>query len=87
MNANSLLVAALAGAALASALLAPAQSNGQAAAVVVDDPVVNALLIDVAAQQAVQAENQAKIDLKLAAIGENLRLARIYVGRGGGKVP
>jgi hypothetical protein len=38
-------------------------------------------------QQATITDNQAKIDAKLAAIAENLRLARIYAGRAGGKVP
>jgi hypothetical protein len=84
MNAKSLLVVALAGAAVASTLLAPTRSHGQAA---VDDPALTVLLNDVTSQQATLAENQAKIDVKLAAIGESLRLARIYVGRGGGKVP
>ena len=85
MNPKSLLVAALAGLAVASVLLAPPQSNGQAAAG--DDPALLALVNDVTVQQAAFADNQAKIDAKLAAISENLRLARIYVGRGGGKVP
>ncbi len=77
-----MLVVALAGAALATALFAPPRSNGQAT---VDDPALTLLLNDVAAQQAVLADNQTKIDIKLAAIGENLRLARIYSGRVGGK--
>jgi hypothetical protein len=84
MNAKSLLVVALAGAAFGSALLAPTRSNGQAAA---DDPALTVLLNDVTVQQTTLAENQARIDAKLASIGENLRLARIFVGRGGGKVP
>ncbi len=85
MNPKSLLVVALAGVALGSALLAPQRSDGQLGG---DDPVVlTALLNEVTAQQAVVAENQAQIDVKLTAIGETLRLARIYVGRGGGKVP
>ena len=36
-------------------------------------------------QQAAIAENQAKIDAKLATIAESLRVARIYSSRGGGK--
>jgi len=84
MNPKSLAVVALAGTAFASALLAPLRSSGQAAG---DDPALTAILTAVTAQQATLAENQAKIDLKLAGIGENLRLARIYVGRGGGKTP
>ena len=85
MNLKSVLVATLAGAALGSALLAPPRINGQAATG--DDPALTALLTEVTTQQVAVAENQTKIDTKLAAIGENLRLARIYVGRGGGKVP
>ena len=84
MNPKSFVVVALTAVALGSALLAPPHSIGQAA---VDDPALTALLNDVTAQQVTVAENQAKIDAKLAEIAENLRLARIYVGRGGGKVP
>lgn len=36
-------------------------------------------------QQAAIADNQVKIEAKLAAIAENLRVARIYSSRGGGK--
>jgi hypothetical protein len=85
MNPKSLLALAVAGAAFAVALLAPPHSVGQAAAG--DDPVLTALVNDLTLQQAALLDNQAKIDVKLAAIGENLRQARIYVGRGGGKVP
>jgi hypothetical protein len=84
MNPKSVLTVALASVALASALLAPPRSSGQAA---VDDPALTALLNEVTTQQATVADNQTKIDAQLAAIGENLRLARIYVGRGGGKTP
>jgi len=35
-------------------------------------------------QQVAIAENQAKIEAKVAAIAENLRLSRIYSSRGGG---
>ena len=74
---------ALAGGALALALLfaLPGRSNGQAGA---DEAAFNALLTDIATQQAAVAANQTKIDEKLAAIAEDLRLARIFVGRGGG---
>lgn len=85
MNVKSLAAAALAVAALGSALVAPQRSNGQAA--LPDDPALLQLLTDVTAQQAALVENQARIDAKLATIGENIRLSRIYVGRGGGKVP
>lgn len=92
MNPKSLLAALLAGAVVAGAILAPPTSNGQAAgpaaaAAVADDPALTTLLNDVVAQQATIAENQAQIDTKLAAVSETLRLARIYVGRGGGKTP
>jgi hypothetical protein len=46
---------------------------------------VLAVVREVQAQQAVLADNQAKIDAKLAAIAEQLRVARIYSTRGGGK--
>ena len=41
-----------------------------------------ALAKEVQAQQTAIAENQKKIDEKTAAIGEALRVARIYAGRG-----
>ena len=41
-----------------------------------------ALAKEVQAQQTAIADNQKKIDEKTAAIGEALRLARIYAGRG-----
>jgi hypothetical protein len=36
-------------------------------------------------QQALLVENQNKIDEMLASIAEDMRVARIYAGRGGGK--
>jgi hypothetical protein len=42
-----------------------------------------ALAKEVQAQQAAIAENQTKIDAKLAAIAETLRLAKIYSSRSG----
>ncbi len=85
MNSKSLLVAALCGAAIVSTFVAPTNSHGQIDA---DDPAVTrALLNEVTAQQAVITDNQGKIDTKLATIADTLRLARIFVGRGGGKVP
>ena len=41
-----------------------------------------ALAKEVQAQQIEIADNQKKIDAKTAAIGEALRVARIYAGRG-----
>ena len=55
-----------------------AQSNAP------DDPKrVEALIKEIQAQQIVIAENQAKIDAKLATLGEAIRVARIYASRGG----
>ena len=83
MNAKSFFVPALGLSALAAVLLAPMPSKGEAAA---DDPALVALLTEVATQQAVIADNQAKLDAKLATIAESVRVARIFVSRGGGKV-
>ena len=57
-------------------------SSGQAGA---DDPLLKALIDDLARQQASIVENQTAIETKLAVIAEDLRVARIFVGRGGGK--
>jgi hypothetical protein len=48
-----------------------------------DQKKVEALLKEVQAQQLVIADNQAKIDAKLAAVAEAIRVARIYGSRGG----
>lgn len=44
---------------------------------------VVALAKEVQAQQTTIADNQAKIDAKMAGIAEALRLAKIYASRGG----
>jgi len=44
---------------------------------------VEALLKEVQAQQLVIADNQTKIDAKLAVVAEAIRVARIYGSRGG----
>ena len=68
----------LAACALAFAFLSPPVSLG--------DPAPEKNLAEVAtaviAQQKIIAENQSKIDTKLAEIAEELRLARIYISRG-----
>ena len=51
------------------------------AAVAAEDPATLALAAEVLQQQAKIVENQKLIDDKLAAIAENLRIARIYVSR------
>ena len=72
----------LAGFALAVAAFGPggasrAESGSDAKA-------VSAIVQDVLAQQKTIADNQAQIDAKLAAIAEQLRLARIFESRAGG---
>ncbi|HYR57242.1 MAG TPA: hypothetical protein VEO95_01380 [Chthoniobacteraceae bacterium] len=64
--------------------LSPQATRGQIAA---DDLVLAQLIDEVSKQQAQVIDNQTKIDEKLATIAENLRVARIFVGRGGGKAP
>lgn len=76
------LFAAVLGAATLLALLAPDRSHGEAAA---DEAALAAILTDISAQQVTIAENQAKMDEKIAAIAEDIRMAKIFVGRGGGK--
>jgi hypothetical protein len=85
MKAQTFFIPALGLSALAAMVLAPAPLKGEPA--MADDPAVTAALTEAAAQQTVIVENQAKIDAKLAAIGENIRLTRIFVSRGGGKTP
>ena len=69
--------------ALFAGLALPRESVGQAATT--DDPQLAQALVEVAAQQTVIAENQTKIDEKVAAIAEEVRVARIFAGRTGGK--
>ena len=88
MKAQTFFIPALSLSALVAVLLAPMSSQGEPAAVVADDPAVAAVaavLAEVAAQQVAIIDNQIKIDAKLAGISENIRVARIFVSRGGGK--
>ena len=62
---------------------APAAEAPTAAQQQVDQ--VLAVAKEVQVQQLAIAENQAKIDAKLATIAENIRVARIYATRTGGK--
>jgi hypothetical protein len=78
MNPKPFPVALLIAAAVAGAYLLPAPSGGQTG----EEIQTTQLLNDVTAQQATIVDNQAKIDAKLATIGENLRQARILAGRG-----
>jgi hypothetical protein len=81
MKPKPFLLLTVAAAATIGLLATPDQSSGQS------DPqaqALNTLLAEVAAQQTVILENHTKIDEKLNAVGEEIRLARIYSGRGGG---
>lgn len=69
--------------ALAGALCLPRPSIAQGAPEA--DPLMGPLLAELSAQQTQLAENQAKIDEKLAVIAEDVRVSRIFAGRGGGK--
>ncbi len=64
------------------ALSFPASSSGQAAG---DEAMIAQLVNEIAEQHNKIATNQQAIDLKVAAIAEQIRVARIYVSRGGGK--
>lgn len=69
----------------AAAILAfQASTHGQAVpANAQQDQQIIALARELQAQQAAIAENQTKIEAKLATIAEALRVARIYTSRGG----
>lgn len=82
MKARFFFVPALGVSALLSVILAPQPSQGEVGA---EEAAVAALLNDVAAQQTALIDNQAKIDAKLATVSESVRVARIFVSRGGGK--
>ena len=71
-------------AALIGALSSPTRSPGQAPG---DEQAIAQLVTEIAAQHARIVANQQVIDQKLAAIEENMRLARIFVSRGGGIAP
>jgi hypothetical protein len=67
---------------LFAAIAFPPQSAGQAGD---EETLVQQALAEVAAQQTILADNQQKIDAKVALIAEEIRLARIFAGRTGGK--
>lgn len=70
-----------AAAALFALVVFPPPSQGQAQN---EDALLSGLLVEVTAQQTVIAENQTKIDEKIALIAEDVRVARIFAGRVGG---
>lgn len=73
---------ALAAVALLAVAVFPQPSNGQAGG---EEAVVAQLLGEVTAQHKLLADNQTKIEEKIALIGEEIRISRIYAGRAGGK--
>ena len=78
MKLNSFLPMILGACAVAATLLAPSTTRGEP-----DPKSIAALLQDVQNQQKTITENHAKIDEKLAAVAESLRMAKIYVNRAG----
>jgi hypothetical protein len=82
---RSFILAALGAAALAGVLGMPRQGNAQAPAAPADEAAAAATVaVEIAKQQVLIVEQQKAIDAKLAIITENLRIAKIYVSRGGG---
>lgn len=70
----------------ACAFAAPSSAQAPAAQAQQDQQIL-ALVRDLQAQQTAIADNQTKIEAKLAAVSEALRVARIYssrAGQGGG---
>lgn len=68
---------------LLGALALFATSIGAQSTAPPDQKQLDALLKVVQDQQIQMAENQAKIDAKLASLAEAIRVARIYASRGG----
>lgn len=66
-----------------AAAMLPRESSGQAGNS--DEALVQQALAEAIAQQKLLTENQAKIDDKIGLIAEEIRIARIYAGRTGGK--
>ena len=75
----------LLGAAALAAICALSFPTPSAGEVPADEQAIVQIVTEIAGQHAKIAANQQAIELKLATIEENLRVARIYVSRGGGK--
>ncbi len=82
MKSRSLLLPVLLGGAILATALLPRESSAQAGA---DDPLLTPVITELGKQQDLIVANQVKIDEKLATIAENVRVARIFVSRGGGR--
>ena len=73
---SALIILCLAGASLSASAAEPLKESDR------DQEQILTLTKEVQGQQAAIADNQTKIDAKMATIAEALRLARIYSGRG-----
>jgi hypothetical protein len=83
MKPHPAICTALAAVALLAVTVFPQPSNGQAGAG--EEAQVAQLLAEVTAQHKLLADNQTKIEEKVALVGEEIRISRIYAGRAGGK--
>lgn len=78
---NKLLLAGLGAIAFAGVALNPQTSRAQDAN---EQQQIAQLVVEIAKQQTQIVANQKLIDEKVAVIAENLRIAKIFVSRGGG---
>ena len=78
---NKLLLIGLGMAAFASVALSPQQGIAQDAN---EQQQIAQIVAEIAKQQTQIVANQKQIEEKMAAVTENLRLAKIFVSRGGG---
>ena len=79
---KTLMLWGAAAAAIIGALSFPSPSSGQAAG---DEQAIAQLVTEIAGQHDKIVANQQAIDVKVATVAETLRVARIFVSRGGGK--
>jgi Tfp pilus assembly protein PilN len=78
---GKLFIGGLGALAFAAFFSTPQITHGQAAD---EQQAIAQLAAEISAQQAKIVENQKAIETKLATIEEDLRIAKIYVSRGGG---
>ena len=74
---SALIIICLSGAVVAASAAEPAKDADR------DQQQLAALTKEIQGQQTAMADNQAKIDAKMATIAEALRLAKIYASRSG----
>lgn len=80
MNVLKTMAGPLAGGGILLAALLPVATRGESDT---DSAALVSVIKDVRGQQATLIDNQKKIDEKIAAIAEQVRVARIFVSRGG----